>query len=242
MRSVFFSLIFVLLCRQSAPALEGYYLEEMTEMPAVFGMGGGKAVTKTWITSRNLRRDDGNNKQTTIIQSDPDRIIIMDHSDTTYTELTSETFQGLAIMGLMMFGIQYHPETGKPQIPDPLFKKTGKRQKIGQWMCDERILKAIDGQAGNTVQRFSMWVGADMDITGGLYSRIIRKLMGDPGQDYQSFFSQLEQLQGYPVYISTIIMGRTVSQMLIRYEYRNIPDSNFTIPPSYRKKELNFSD
>ena len=87
-----------------------------------------------------------------------------------------------------------------------------------------------------------MWVGEETGITGGLYSRIVRKLMGDPGQDYQSFFDQLTRIQGYPVYISTVVMGRTVSQMLVRYEYGDISDTYFTIPASYRKKELDFTN
>lgn len=234
-------LIFIPICRISVLAGEGYYIEELTEMPAIFGMGGGKAVTKTWITRHDFRRDDGNKNQTTIIQSQQNRIIILDHSDTTYTELTSEMFQGLAIMGLMMFGIQYHPETGKPIIPDPLFKQTGKRRKIGQWMCHELVLNTSAGGTDNTLQQFSMWIGEDTGITGSLYSDIIKKVMGDPGQDYRAFFDQLDRLQGYPVYISAHVMGRAISQMLIRYEHRDISDEHFTVPAMYHKKELNFN-
>ena len=68
---------------------KGYYIEEKVTMPSVFGMGGGAGITKIWLTDTYLRRDDGTQNQTTIVNSDEGKVFILDHSDTTYMDMTS---------------------------------------------------------------------------------------------------------------------------------------------------------
>ena len=109
--------------------------------PPIFGMGGSASLTKTWIADDYLRRDEQANNQTTLIRPDLGRIWMINHADTTYSEISQELFQGLAMMGLMMFGVTTDTITGKPIIPDPLFVHTSRTRHIGEWTCYEITTK-----------------------------------------------------------------------------------------------------
>ncbi|MBN2031064.1 hypothetical protein JW824_12580 [bacterium] len=215
--------------------LQGVILEEETVTPPIFGLSGSRSVTKTWISGDRIRRDEEAGNQTTIIRPDLGRIWMIHHSDTTYTEMTQELFQGLAMMGLMMFGVTTDTLTGKPIIPDPLFVHTGRTRMIGEWTCHEICTpKSEEGLLG-MIQTFSMWISGDTGLDGAFYGNLMRKMMGDLGQDYDAFFDQLEQIEGYPVLLETTIMGTNISQELNKIEYGFIPDSVFELPAGYRK-------
>ncbi len=214
---------------------QGVILEEESVTPPVFGMSGSRSVTKTWIAGDRIRRDEEAGNQTTIIRPDLGRIWMIDHADTTYTEMTQEMFQGLAMMGLMMFGVTTDTLTGKPIIPDPLFIRTGRTRNIGEWTCYEiRTPKSEEGLLG-MIQAFSMWVGRDTGLDGVFYGNLMRKMMGDLGGDYDVFFDQLEQIEGYPVLIETTVMGTELFQELKKIEHDFIPDSVFELPAGYKK-------
>ena len=95
-------MLVVLVC-QLFSQVQGYIIEEETVNPPIFGMGGSASLTKTWIADDYLRRDEQANNQTTLIRPDLGRIWMINHTDTTYSEISQELFQGLAMMGLMMF-------------------------------------------------------------------------------------------------------------------------------------------
>ena len=99
--------------------VQGVVLEEETLRPSLFGSSGNRSKTTTWIAGERVRRDEEASNQTTIIRPDLGKIWMIQHGDTTYREVNRELFQGLAIMGLMMFGVTTDTLTGKPIIPDP---------------------------------------------------------------------------------------------------------------------------
>lgn len=55
------------------------------------------------------------------------------------------------------------------------------------------------------------------------------------GKDYDGFFDQLEQIEGYPVLLQTKIMGADILQELKKVEHRSISNSVFELPDGYRK-------
>jgi len=226
----------------SADAVSGEYgmlLEEETHSPSVFGFGGGEGMTRIYITDTKLRRDDGNKSQSTIVRSDMKIIWMLDHEDSTYTEMTPDMVQGLGIMGMMVFGVRYDSLTGVPIVPDPLFIQTGEEKKIGRWLC--RGWKLVETESGDDAVRASvtLWISGESGLSSSLYGSILRRMMGDAGEQYDPFFMQIDRLRGYPVYMETRLLGRTVTQKLVRFEKIFIPDSLFVPPSCYRPKNLN---
>jgi len=232
----FYLILLLSLWSLSALAQEGYVIQEETRMPPMFGEEGRTYIIKTWMTEDKLRRDEGERGQTTIIRSDLGKIWVIDHADTTYSELTQEMFQGLAVMGLMMFGVTLDSVTGKPIIPDPLFKKTGRRKSIGNWDCHEVVLSG--GEAGlwnGLIDPVVMWVSGNTGLEKGLYGRLMRRMMGELGEEYDAFFKQLDTMEGYPVLLETRAMGIVVGQELKSVERLAVSSSVFNLPAGYRK-------
>ena len=214
----------------------GYYIEEETIMPPIFG-SGEKTLTVTYMTENKLRRDEEDELQTTIIRSDLGKIWLIDHTDKSYRELSPEVFQGMAVLGLMMFGVTFDSATGKPRIPDPLFRKTGRKKLVGNWECHEVVVQKGAGIRG-IVEPAVIWVSEDTGLKMELYSRMMRRLMGDLGKEYDAFFRQLEALDGYPVLMESRAMGAVVGQALKKVEEQSMPSSVFTLPEGYKKVDL----
>jgi hypothetical protein len=220
---------------------QGCYIEEEVTSPPIFGTESQNTLTQTWILEDKIRRDEEAKLQTTIIRSDLGKIWLINHSDTTYREVSQEMCQGLAMIGLMMFGVTYDSLTGVPIIPDPLFHKTYRTSKIGEWIAHEfTISQRGKGQLANSVKRMSLWISKDTGLDSKIYSRMMRKMFGDLGSDYDDFFRQLESLEGYPVLVETRMMGMEMKQKLIKTERRPIPMSLFEIPKEYKKQILDF--
>ena len=119
---------------------QGTFIEEEITSPPIFGMSGENSLAQTWILGDKVRRDEEDKRQTTIIRSDLGKIWILNQSDTTYREVSQEMFQGLAMIGLMMFGVTFDSLTGEPIVPDPLFRETGNNRQIGKWNASEYVV------------------------------------------------------------------------------------------------------
>lgn len=239
-RLKFFSTLSLIVALWASPIAAqelGYYLEEENTTPAIFGMRGGPSLTRIWITPDKLCREEGSKRQTTIIRSDLEKIWLIDHSDTTYTELSHDMVQGLAMMGLMMFGVTADSLTGAPVVPDPLFTKTGQMKMIDSWSCEEFVVaKAAEGSIGNMIERVGLWISLNTEVPPDFYSQMMRRLMGELGSEYDDLFRQIEALQGYPVLIETRAMGHTVTQTLKHVDQREIPQYKFELPKGYKEK------
>jgi hypothetical protein len=220
---------------------QGTYIEEEITSPPIFGMSGENSLTQTWILDDKIRRDEAGKCQTTIIRSDLGIIWILNQSDTTYREVSQEMFQGLAMIGLMMFGVTFDSLTGAPIVPDPLFRKTGGTRQIGKWNAHEYVVaQKGEGSVPNSMKRLSLWLSRDAGLDPKIYSRMIRKMFGDLGSDYDGFFKQLDFLEGYPVLVETQMMGMEMQQKLVRIEIRDIPLSIFELPKGYKRQSLDF--
>ncbi len=221
-------------------AEQGYYLEEEVTTPPLFGLPGQKHITKTWLTSTRLRRDEGDKQQTLIIDTGDSQAWLVQHSDSTILPMDMSTFQGLGLMTLMMFGVTYDTLTGEPVIPDSIFYRTGRRMKVRNWICEEVMIQRRSPNPENQGKRpILMWVTADTAIDQPIYASILKKMMGPLVGQYASFFRQVEHLPGYPAEFYTRAMGMEITQKLILIDKREIPDSVFRLPAGYRKQTSN---
>jgi hypothetical protein len=219
----------------------GTYIEEEIASPPIFGMSGENSLTRTWILNDKIRRDEEGKQQTTIVRSDLGKIWIINHNDSTYREVTQEMFQGLAMIGLILFGVTFDSLTGEPVVPDPLFRKTGNTRQIGKWNAREYVVVPKgEGSIPNSMKRLSLWCSREAGLDSKIYSRMMRKMFGDLGNGYDGFFRQLEAMEGYPVLVETRMMGMEMKQKLIGVEMRNISLSLFDITKGYKKQAFDF--
>ncbi|MFC1570144.1 hypothetical protein ACFL4L_07910 [bacterium] len=230
----FFGFIYCLLTA-SISAEQGYYIEEQVTTPPIFGLPKQTHVTKTWITKSQLRRDEGDKHQTLLIDTQQDQAWLLQHYDSTLMKMDMATFQGLALMSMMMFGVTYDTLTGDPVIPDSIFYQTGRKSRIGDWNCKEVIVQRRQpnpARKGN--QPVVMWVTTNSTSNQSLYASILKAMMGPMAKQYASFFNQLERLGGYPAELHTRAMGMEITQKLQILEARDIPESMFIVPSGYR--------
>jgi len=232
---------FVILFFLALMASSGYsqikctVIRERTQTPPIFGMSGKLENTKTWIFEDKIRRDDGRGSSK-IIRLDKGLMWIVNNRDSSYTELSKDEFQGMAVMALMMYGITFDTLTGKVIIPDPLFKKTGKRGEVNGYKCFE-VVPTKMSQKSSFIKGITMWISPDTGLEPELFADILKKTLGGMGDDYNSFFKQIEELGGYPVRIETKALGRVVTQDFQGYQKETVPANFFNIPDGYKKKE-----
>lgn len=210
-------------------------IRERTQTPPVFGMSGKLENTNTWITPLCLRRDDGAGSSK-IVRLDKGVMWVVNHTDSSYTELTKDAYQGMALMSLMLYGVTYDTVTGDVIIPDPLFRKTGRQANINSFTCFEVVPAKIDKD--NTLFKgVNLWISKDTGVDPSLFADILRKTMGGIGEDYEPFFRQIEELGGYPVRVETKVLGKVVTQNFLSQKKVTVKSGFFDLPRGYRKKE-----
>ncbi|RKY82492.1 hypothetical protein DRQ07_01150 [candidate division KSB1 bacterium] len=231
--------IFIILLITGQSILSGQIpctlIKEKTLTPPVFGMSGKLEFSKTWITDKMLRRDDGKGN-TKIVRIDKGVMWVINHNDSTYTELQREEFQGLAILGLMMFGVTFDTTTGEVIVPKPLLKKTGRKRVVNGYNCEEYVPASLD-KNNNFIKSITMWVSKDTGLDQSIYINILKKMLGDVNNEYGDFYAQLQSMGGYPVRVETKMLGKAITQDFTGYEKVTVKNTFFDPPKGYKKKE-----
>ena len=231
--SFFFLIVFSLCAQESV-----LYLEEQVQTPGFFGKAGVTNRVESWLTADKYRKDEPDQNQSILVRSDLGKIWRIDHSDSSYQEIPAEVFQGMAMMGVMMFGVTLDSLTGAPIIPDPLFVQTTRHRKIGEWQAYEMIpAQRGEGSMSGMVKSFIMWVSPDCGISADVYANISRKMMGPLSTEYEALFKQMENLGGYPVLVETTMMGKKAKQQLISCKVKEVSSQVFDLPNSYHLVE-----
>jgi hypothetical protein len=216
-------------------AAEGYYIKEEITTPAVFGLPGQTHITQTWITAKQVRRDEGDQQKTLLIYSGNQAWLIQ-HQDSSILKMDMSTFQGLALMTMMMFGVTYDTLTGAPVIPDSIFYRTGRQIKIREWQCEEIRVHRVNSHSLRQKDRpILMWVTVN-PAHRSVYAHLLRALLGPLVQQYTPFFQQIERLPGYPAEFYTRAMGMEITQKLLAIKKQEIPDSLFILPANYEMR------
>jgi hypothetical protein len=223
---------FLILAVSSFAQKAGYYLEEETTTPPIFGLPGSTFISKTWITPENYRRDNGDANQSIYLHTKSAQASIVRHENKTISVMDRETMQGMAMIAVMLFGVEMDSATGLPIIPDPLFIPTNRQRMVGEWNALEYAVQKKNGG------RVVFWVSSDPGVSGRLYSRLLSVMMGDRAKQYQKLFDQINQLPGYPVFIETSAFGKQVLQKLKKIDKLQIPDAVFDPPKAYKKIDL----
>lgn len=211
------------------------HLQEQLKSPGFFGKQGSISQVETWIGNHKIKKDEQDQNRTLLMRSDVGTVWRINHSDSTYQEIPLEVFQGMSLMGMMVFGVTTDSLTGEPIIPDPLFTKTSRYRKIGMWQAFEMVpAQKGEGSFASKVKSFSIWVSPECGISPQVYASLARDMMGPLASQYKSIFTQLEQLEGYPVLIETTTMGKSAEQRLLFFEEETVPAHFFDLPKGYQ--------
>jgi hypothetical protein len=235
-----YALIFFMLCPIGfIQAESGYYIEELMTTPPLFGLPEKTHLIRTWITADRLRRDEGNHQRTFIFHTKDNQAWLINHQDSTVAAVSKETFQGLTLVTMMMFGVTYDSLTGEPIIPDSIFYRTGRKSRVNNWACEEVIIQSrhtVAKQRG--YKPVLMWVAKDSVIDQPIYMHILKSMMGPLGSQYTAFFNQLERLGGYPAELHTQALGMEIKQQLKIFKKQEVDDAVFNIPANYTTVSL----
>ena len=211
----------------------GIVLTEELKTPPLFGFPAKVRTVKTWLQGGHLRRDEGERSRTLLALSSGEAWLV-NHRDSTVTPLSAETLQGLSLMGIGMFGIATDPVSGKPVIPEGLFRKTGRVRDVNGRSAEEyQIVSVFATESGTNARPASFWIGTDPHLDMTAYLSVLSRLLGPIASDYTPLFDQLRGLKGYPVLIQANLMDQELTQTLISSDSCSVDDAVFRLPDGY---------
>jgi hypothetical protein len=217
----------------------GIIITEMVKTPPMFGYPAKTRRVKTWIRGDRLRRDEGERSRTIFVLPDSENAWLINHRDSTVTQILPETLQGLSLLGIGMFGIASDSISGKPVIPPRIFRQTGRSQTVNSWRAEEFLVQPNGSQVSASAAPApgaSLWISGEAGLDIGVYLDVLKRMMGPFYEDYAPLMGQFRELKGYPVLVQGSLMGMEISQTLVAVERTEIPDSAFELPNGYKRK------
>lgn len=196
-------------------------------------------IETTWITPKGYRND--NPENSIIMSMDQKKIIMLDHTDKTYTEMPMD-------MNTMM--PKGAPQNAQDQAAfqgmmknmmkmDVTVAATGEKKKIKSWKCKKYIMtiKTFMGVMTNEI-----WATEDLKIDKKLYDRMASSMMaGMPGMQnsMKDMSREMKKIKGVRVYTSMTqdMMGQKIRRTteLLEFKKGNAPAGLFKIPRGYKK-------
>ncbi|MBN2200641.1 hypothetical protein JW777_01670 [bacterium] len=208
---------------------------EEVKTPPMFGFPAKTRKATTWLKNGDLRRDEGERSRTLLALSSGEAWLV-NHRDSTVVPLSEATLQGLSMFGVGLFGLPVDAVTGRPSVPDKLFRKTGRVQAIGGRKAEEVEVR-IPAPAGtvNPPQAPVLWIGTDGTPRMTEYLAVLKRLLGSAAADYEPLFEQLQRLKGYPLRIQAAVLGQELTQTLLSADSARADASVFRLPDGYRR-------
>lgn len=207
-----------------------YYFKTKTTSAAMMGQPAQESITEVWVTKDKIKSIDNANQQSFIVRLDTDKVYIVNQKNKSYTEIPMAQFRKFAQMGMGMMQSQ-------KEIPAKTdVNRTGKKQKIGQWNCEQVVVT----HEGSMSMSMDIWVTQDVNISMDDYKQYaetfgMTSMMGD-------FFKKIQELPGFPIK-QTMTMNlygtnlETVSEVT-EIIVKTIDKSIFELPQGYTKNEL----
>ncbi len=208
----------------------GHYIERVEIIISVYSGEQDSAYSRIWVAENKLRNETGG--EVIIARLDKEIVWLVNPSDKTYSEVKLSEMRQLYSMLLMMMGVQMDEE-GKISVPDDLYRKTGRMMKVGEWNTEEIALS--DKYAGDGfVQRFALWVSAEVDAPKDLYSDMMLMFFGDAGGEEKKLIKFWQEMGGFPVLteIESAVMNSITR--VVKVEKAEPPPELFEIPQGYK--------
>jgi hypothetical protein len=215
----------------------GMVVIEEIRTPPLFGRPAKTLLVKTYSRGGMLRVDEEQRSRTLLVGAGDDTIWLLNRRDFTKQPVPRETLEGMAMLGIGIFGIPSDPETGKPDVPRDLFRKTGLVRAFREWTAEKYEIRPPAAAARTPAAKpAELWIASNAGLGMEAYIGVFEKRLGDSAGDYTGLFAQLRRLGGYPVFIQAPMLGGELTQSLIRIERTALPDSVFAVPRGFRLK------
>lgn len=234
------SVLPVLTVLAAAPVSAGYYLEHETIMPDPVTKEMTTHTVRSWHEGKRFKRENPMRNETVIIDLERNEVYGLNKTNKTYWKVTPEKYKQLAIVTLLVMGVQVTPQGGI-MVPDNMLSPTGKVQTIeGKESYEVKVNNTSLPQAQGMTMSTSFWLSRDVKIPIEKMIDELRIALNNPkGEQYQRLFDQWRDLDGYPVQSVTTVttpQGTMVTKETLKtYKRKKIPASEFTVPKGYKK-------
>jgi hypothetical protein len=233
----FLALFVVVLSLSASSARAGYYMEHESILPNPATMQPIKSTVRSWHEGKRFKRESPMRNEVVIIDLEARQVVGLNPSAKTYWKLPADRYRQLALMSLVVMGIQPKPD-GTIDVPDPLFEVTGQKADIeGRPAYQVKVRGKLPAGIETEV-----WLSEQVPLTTQKLVDELRLALGDPKDaSYEQFFAQWLELKGYPVQNVTSVMtpkGRVqTSETLLTFREMKIDASEFAIPKGYALTE-----
>jgi len=228
-------LVFALATTLSTSASAGYYLEHEAVLPNPADMSKSiKQTLHSWHEGKRFKRESPLRNEVVIIDLEKREVYGVNAAKKTYWKMPADKYQQLALLSLVVMGIQIDPATRTPRVPDPLFSETKQTATIeGRKAFEVKITAPLPPGV-----QTSIWVSPDVPIDTKQLVAQMRVSLGDPkGEAFETLFRQWGSLRGYPVQNVTTIdapQGRIVtSETLLTAREQKIDPKEFEVPKGF---------
>jgi len=198
------------------------YREEVAVTTYFPGFNQETATIKSWVKDEKMRSETADGTDVTIVRSDLDVIYMINMKRLVYSETPLAVYHRAGRLSMAMLAA------------DLAYQWTGRKKKIGAWMCREVILAEQTGQAGERMKTI-WWVTKDTLLDVRLLRHFMSITFGSQSDELSTrFYDKLENIDGYPVQTESEVTRGNQSmrkvQTLRKLERREIPDSMFDLP------------
>jgi hypothetical protein len=215
----------------------GYYMEHESIVPNPVTFQPIKATVRSWHDGKRFKRESPVRNEVVIIDLDKREVVGLNPSAKTYWKLSPDRYRQLALLSLVVMGVQPRPDGGV-DVPDPLFVPTGttglvEGRKAYQVKVAGKLPPGVDTE---------VWLSEEIPLTTEKLIDELRLALGDPRDpSFQQFFAQWRSLKGYPVQNVTTVntpKGRIVtSETLLTFREQKFDAAEFAVPKGYTLTE-----
>jgi hypothetical protein len=215
----------------------GYYMEHESIVPNPVTFQPIKATVRSWHDGKRFKRESPVRNEVVIIDLDKREVVGLNPSAKTYWKLAPERYRQLALLSLVVMGVQPRADGGV-DVPDPLFVPTGttglvEGRKAYQVKVAGKLPPGVDTE---------VWLSEEIPLTTEKLIDELRLALGDPRDpSFQQFYAQWRGLKGYPVQNVTTVntpKGRIVtSETLLTFREQKIDAAEFAVPKGFALTE-----
>ena len=224
----------------AGPVSAGYYLEHQTIMPDPVTKEMKTHTVRSWHEGKRFKRENPMRNETVIIDLESNTVYGLNKTNKTFWKVTPEKYKQLAIVTLLVMGVQVTPQGGI-MVPENMLTPTGKVMTIeGKEAYEVKVNNTSLPQAQGMTMETSFWLSRDVKIPIEKMIDELRIALNNPkGEQYKRLFNQWRDLDGYPVQSVTTVktpQGTMVTKETLKtYKRKKIPATEFTVPKGYTK-------
>lgn len=218
-----------------AQAKKGYYLKHEMIFPNPMTGQESKHTVESWHQGNKYRRSNPMTNEAVVIDLDNQKVFGINDDAKTFWEIPMEQYRPMAMMPLMVMGVRPMPD-GSIQIPEKMFKASGKAETIGSFKAYE-VNVVSDLPPG---METAFWLSTDVKMPKKKLIDELRVSLANPGnKELEKLYTHWRNLDGYPVRTVTKMTtprgNLSTQETLTHYESKRIPASTFIVPKGYKK-------